>query len=264
MRFVANDTVLGETLAEAGVLAHSRMLWIGLASAALMAGLTGPFGTFTTMSLPLRLVYWGAVAISSYWLGLLVSLAVANQTEAMGAAPFLGLGFGAGAASLAVTLWLSTVHWMFLGASFPAEVIRLLPYSVVISVVVVFLFEALQGNRNPIVAENDPPTEPEWLDRLPTELGRELLLLQSQDHYLRAVTPLGETLTRGTIAEATEALGGYGVRVHRSWWVSHRALRAYRTRQGASHVELSTGLTVPVGRSYRHVVRDALGRASRE
>jgi DNA-binding LytR/AlgR family response regulator len=97
---------------------------------------------------------------------------------------------------------------------------------------------------------------------LPPELGRDLLLLQAQDHYLRAVTPLGDTLLRGSISEASEALGDYGVRVHRSWWVARSAIQSYRYHDGASVLILSTGQEIPVGRSFRRQLREFLNQDS--
>lgn len=260
MGFVANDTLLGETLAEARAMARSWLLWAGLSCAALVVGLTGPFGTYSTMPVPLRLTYWTVVVITTYWIGLLASFAVATWAETLGLTAPWSVGLGAVAASFPVALWLSLLHAVFLADSFLAEFIRLLPYVVLISLVLSFLFEAIEARDDPVTKNPAAPSEPVWLDRLPPELGRDLLLLQAQDHYLRAKTPLGEILLRGSIGEAAEELGACGVRVHRSWWVSRLAIQAYCTRQGVRVVVLSTGEEVPVGRSYRRKVRDFVER----
>ncbi len=256
MGFVANDTVLGETLTEARAMAGSWRLWVGLICTALIVGLTGPFGTYTTMPVPLRLTYWAVVVITTYWIGFLASFATVIWAEALEVAAPWSVALGAGAASVPVTLWLSLLHASVLGDPFLGEAIRLFPYVAVISLAAVFLFEAAEAEGNPVTTRAPAPSEPAWLDRLPPELGRDLLLLQAQDHYMRAETPLGETLLRGSIGEASEALGDYGVRVHRSWWVSRSAIRGTRTRQGARAVVLSTGEEVPIGRSYRRSVRE--------
>lgn len=261
MGFVANDTVLGETIAEARAMARSWRLWAGLGCAALIAGLTGPFATYETMPVPLRLLYWAVVVVTSFWIGLLASFAAATWAEALGAPAPWSVGLGAAAASGPVALWLAAVHALVLADTFVAEVIRLLPYVAVISLVVTFLFEAIPPVReSPAQTHAPAPPEPAWLSRLPAELGRELLLLQAQDHYLRAQTPLGQALLRGSIGEATEALGDYGIRVHRSWWVSRMAIRDYRKRQGTRIVVLTTGEEVPVGRSYWRRVQDFVNR----
>lgn len=250
MRFVANDTVLGETLAEARAMAGNRLLWAGLAGAALLVGLTGPFGTYTTMQTPLRLLYWALVVVTSYWIGLLASFAAVTWFENLNVSPALSVGFGAVVASVPITLWLAGLHAILLKDPFLSDFIRLLPYVAVISLTVNFLFEATSTGDTRVEGEVLPTSRPPWLDRLPPELGSDLFLLQAQDHYIRAETPQGETLLRGSIGEASDALGDYGIRVHRSWWVSRSAIREYRIRQGARVVVLSSGQQVPVGRSY--------------
>ena len=260
MRFVANDTVLGETLAEARAVAQNRLLWAGLACIAVVVGLTGPFGTYTTMPVPLRLTYWTVVVITTYWIGLLVSFAVATWFDTLSFPARWSVGLGALAASVPVTFWLSALHAIFLADPFIAEFIRLLPYVAVISLVVNYLFEALPPRDTYIKSDLGTVSQPIWLDSLPPNLGTDLVLLQAQDHYLRAQTRLGETLLRGSISEASEALGNYGIRVHRSWWVSRSAIREYSTRQGVRFIILSSGDEVPVGRSYWRKVRDFVDR----
>ena len=260
MSFVANDTVLGETLAEARALARSWLLWAGLGCAAIVAGLTGPFGTYSWMPVPMRLVYWAAVIFTTYWIGLLASFAMEAWVESLGLQAPWSIGLGAGAASLGVTLWLAAMHAVVLAAPFAAEFFRLLPYVAVIALALTFLFEAIDAKEVPVREVASNPAEPDWLDRLPPELGRELLFLQAQDHYLRARTRLGETLVRGTISEATKALGDYGMRVHRSWWVSRSAIVTRRSRRGGRVFVLSSGDEVPIGRSYWRKAQDLVDR----
>ncbi|MEM7722005.1 MAG: LytTR family DNA-binding domain-containing protein [Pseudomonadota bacterium] len=260
MRFVANDTVIGETLAEARALARNRLLWAALAGAALLIGLTGPFGTYSTMQTPVRLAYWALVVMSCYWMGFLISFAAATWFESLNTPPALSVGLGALVASVPITLWLAALHAIFLMDPFWADFIRLLPYAAIISLVLNFLVERASAGDTAVERPAPPTSRPAWLDQLPPELGSELLLLQAQDHYLRAETPQGETLIRGSISEASDALGDYGIRVHRSWWVARWAIRSYRTRQGARIIILSSGQEVPVGRSYWRSVKDRLDR----
>ncbi|MDX8355497.1 LytTR family DNA-binding domain-containing protein [Cognatiyoonia sp. IB215182] len=260
MRFVANDTVLGETLVEARALARNRLLWAGLAGGGFLIGLTGPFGTYSTMQTPMRLAYWALVVMSCYWIGLLISFAAATWLESLNTPPALSVGLGALVASVPITLWLSALHAIFLRDPFWADFSRLLPYVAVISLVLNFLVEGASAGDTSVERPAPPTSRPAWLDRLPPEMGSELLLLQAQDHYLRAQTPMGETLIRGSISEASDALGDYGIRVHRSWWVARWAICTYRTREGGRIIILSSGEEVPVGRSYWRSVKDLVDR----
>ncbi|RMA43925.1 LytTR family DNA-binding domain-containing protein [Rhodophyticola porphyridii] len=255
---VVNDTILTETLAEARSLANSGGLWAGLLGTGLLLGLTGPFGTFDDLSLPLRVAYWVTLSVPIYWVGFFTTFVIACWCEAWNIGPRSSVFIGSLVASLPITLMIALAHGFTFGAQPLPEMLRLLPYVSVISVSVSFLTEALAMPGNVQPAKQALAKEPAWLEQLPAELGRELILLQAQDHYLRAETPKGEALIRARLQEATEALGSYGVRLHRSWWAARHAITGLAYRNGVPVVILRDGRVLPVGRTYRRAVRTAL------
>ena len=267
MENVADDSPVAYALAEARDLAGRPSFWLSLLGAAFVIGLIGPFGTFQDMPLVVRLAYWAAVCATTFWIGFLPSATAAAILERRGASTPVLVACGGLAGSVPVTIWLAGLHWVVFGASFVEGAIVLYAYVAVICVAVSALFQALTAHetahetaREVVAAHQRPPPDtPAWLDRLPDALGKDLMLLQSQDHYLRAVTPKGETLVRAALREAVKELGRYGVRVHRSWWVARDWIGAYEYRGGAPVVVLKNGQAVPVGRAYRSRVRDALG-----
>lgn len=258
MGFVVNDTALADTLTEARGIARSQRAWIGLLGAGLVLGLAGPFGTYEALTLAPRLGYWLVVVTTTFWLGYLTSYLCAELAERRGLGPAVALLIGALAAAGPVTLWLAALHGVIFDAAFRGEVAKLLPYVAAISAIISALSEVLVARDLGAVARHAPTRKPAWLDQLPPALGHDLILLQAQDHYLRAETTRGETLIRATLEDAASALGAYGMRVHRSWWVSRSAITAYRYRGGAPVLELVTGAEIPVGRTYRRSVREAL------
>ena len=254
-----NDTLVRETIAEARTIAARGRFWMVLLGAGFVIGLTGPFGTYDTLPAPRRIGYWLVVVSTTFWLGYLVSFAVAAWAENRGLDSPVSVGISAVAASVPVTVFLAGLHATIFAASFWAEVLHLFPYVAVIAVAAAALSEALAAREVTPVHPASAPAEPIWLDQLPAHLGRDLILLQAQDHYVMAVTERGETLIRTGLQEAADALGDFGVRIHRSWWVARGAVRAYRYRKGAPVVVLRNGLELPVGRTYRRSARKALG-----
>ena len=90
---------------------------------------------------------------------------------------------------------------------------------------------------------------PVFLDRLPRTIGRDLLCLQMEDHYVRAHTPLGSALILMRMRDATAELGTIeGARVHRSWWVARAAVAEVVRRDRAVGLRLVNGLEVPIAR----------------
>ncbi|MEJ8562815.1 LytTR family DNA-binding domain-containing protein [Yoonia sp. GPGPB17] len=258
MRKVANDTVLGETIAETLILARSGRFWLGLLGTGFVVGLTGPFGTYDALAIPLRTAYWVFAVTTTFWLGYLVCFAVTTVAERYGTHAIVSVGIGSFVAGIPVAVWLAGFHTVVFETPFWADVKGLLPYVIVICFAVAVLFEAAQTGGIAPVPAAAPRPDPAWLDQLPHHLGRELLLLHAQDHYIRAETPLGETLIRATLQEATDDLGAYGIRLHRSWWVARDAVKALRYRNGTPCVVLKDGRELPVGRKYRRSVKDAL------
>lgn len=156
MRFVADSTILGEARA----VGRNPILWAGLAGVALLVGLTGPFGTYTTMQAPLRLIYWALVVMTCYWIGLMASFAAATWLETLNAPPALSVGLGALVASIPITLWLSALHAILLRDPFFADFVRLLPYVAVISLTVNYLSEAIAAGDTRVKGDGPPKPQP--------------------------------------------------------------------------------------------------------
>jgi len=94
------------------------------------------------------------------------------------------------------------------------------------------------------------------LSRLPKRLGEDVVALQSEDHYLRVHTTLGSDLILMRLSDAIAAMEpSLGLQVHRSWWVAESAVCEIIRSEQRTHVKLTNGLLVPVGRSYSAVVR---------
>ncbi|MFV4649348.1 LytTR family DNA-binding domain-containing protein, partial [Mycobacterium tuberculosis] len=85
----------------------------------------------------------------------------------------------------------------------------------------------MPAHRSAAVAEVLPSTgaERSLLDRLPPRLGRNLLCLRMEDHYVRAHTDRGSDLLLMPLKAAVAELGEVeGMQVHRSWWVARSAV----------------------------------------
>lgn len=103
-----------------------------------------------------------------------------------------------------------------------------------------------------------PAPSPSILDRLPEKLGRAVIALQAEDHYVRVHTELGSALVLARFSDAIAELRDLdGVRVHRSWWVRRGAVREVSTNGKGLLLTLATGLRVPVSHAHKEVARQA-------
>lgn len=100
---------------------------------------------------------------------------------------------------------------------------------------------------------------PAFWDRVPRKLGRELVALSAELHYLRVYTDQGDALVLYPFGRAVEELSAaQGLRVHRSHWAARAHLVTLQPRGQGGQLVLSTGLRLPVSRSYRADVVAAL------
>lgn len=98
------------------------------------------------------------------------------------------------------------------------------------------------------------------LSRLPPALGRTILALKAEDHYVRVFTDKGDTLVLCRINDAIAELesgGVEGLRVHRSWWVALKAVRRVEAQGRGLQLTLCNHVQVPVSQTYKEFVRRA-------
>lgn len=110
-----------------------------------------------------------------------------------------------------------------------------------------------------VIAAPLPEAEAAFRRRLSAKRrGARLIAVEAQDHYLMVHTDAGAELVTLRFADALQELAGaHGWQVHRSWWVAAEAVEAARWRRGAGELTLVGGLTAPVSRTYRAVLREA-------
>jgi DNA-binding LytR/AlgR family response regulator len=136
--------------------------------------------------------------------------------------------------------------------------------SVIGVTVAVNAYIEVQERREPaaFVAPQDAsgPAVPTVLQsKLPHHLGREIVALRAQDHYLEVTTAKGRCMVLMRLGDAVRDLEGLnGMQVHRSWWINLAHIARVEKGANGPEVVLSTGARVPVGRSYRAAFRVAM------
>lgn len=235
-------------------------------------GVLGPFGSFEHVPAHVRVPLWTVLVAGNWLLVVLIGEALCRIPATSGwPAPVL-----AALAGLAGAVPGSLIDYRIAQALGPFERIMPSPFvffgyvallSVAISVPAALVFGRGRGEPapEPLPASEPPegaapPGESPFLARIPPHLGRELLAVETEDHYLRVHTPAGSDLLLMRMRDAVAELAPLdGLRVHRSWWVARAAVeRTGRNGTGLT-LTLRGGLTVPVARTQRRAVREWLG-----
>lgn len=218
-----------------------------VASTALGAllGVIGPFGSYMNGGLPERIAYW----VMSLWCGWILfglivpwiaRLALQRRISVWLWAPpvvaLLTVPATMLSRLLARTFWPGTgrVPWLeWYGQS-------LVISAIATGLVLWWTTRSLDGP-----AESRDPR-----DRLPPGLGRDILCLQMEDHYVRIHTPRGSTLVLMSLSQAMAGLKGLeGEQTHRSWWVARTAVEGVVEDGRNLRLKLTGGLEAPVSRA---------------
>ena len=99
-----------------------------------------------------------------------------------------------------------------------------------------------------------------FLDRLPAELGRDIVYLKVRGHYVNVVTTTGSAVRLMRFADAVAELAHSGMQVHRSYWVAHHHVIGIERRNERTVLLLTGGGEVPISRTYLAAVRAAAAR----
>jgi len=224
--------------------------------------LLGPFGTFLNAGLGVRLAYWIGllwISVLFYLPGLWAGLRLSAQFD-------LPPWFGLAAATLVASVPMAGVSRFAARLVWTRFVVgmSLLDWygeTLVVALPLCFAYVAAKGllraerSKGSAASEATSPSADgdsgglRFLTRLPPRLGRDLLCLQMEDHYVRAHTAAGSDLILIPLHQAmTELRGLEGLQVHRSWWVSRGAVVEVERDGRSVRLKLRNGLTAPVSR----------------
>ncbi len=95
-----------------------------------------------------------------------------------------------------------------------------------------------------------------FLTKIKPAVGRRVLALEAQEHYVKVYTDRGEDLVLYRLSDAVKELAQSvpGLRVHRSYWVAEDAIREIQPTAKSYRIALANGMTVPVSKSYKNVI----------
>lgn len=235
---------------------------LGAAAVGLVLGVLGPFGSQTTLTTGVKYAFWLGLSLA----GFAAVAATARILPATAAEGSWAFRIATLAAVSAVPMTF-IVAWA-MGAVRPGRTfgaVQLLGLYPFVALVQALIAGAIQPGRRlaPPLSEAEVPVAAEYpaelLGKLPAGLGRDVLALEAEDHYLRVHTRHGSALVLMRLADATAMIDPrLGLRVHRSWWVAKDGVKSIERGAGRTSLLLHDGREVPVSRTYLPAVRTAL------
>jgi hypothetical protein len=230
------------------------LAWVTLS---LITAIAGPFSTFHTMTLELRVLYWGGIIGSAVCLSEIIRRFVARfDTLSPLHADLVVCALMAPAFGTAITVFnhVAMDHEVAFASALGTNIFVVLLVCIVIILLRTYVRhltgsgDAPEDNALPV---EDTQEVPGFLRDIDPEIGRSVLWIEADDHYLRVHAPCGTARVLMRFRDALEELAHLpGLQVHRSHWVRIEAVTEVRA-EGRRHVAvLPCGSEVPVSRSY--------------
>jgi len=242
--------------ADALILLSRRALWPVFGGAVLLMAVGGPFGAYGVLDFPMRLLMWLVVGLAMMLAGTLSFYAVAamlpqhlsalHQTVIAGALASLPVAM---AALLADRIF---VEVPMTATRLVTDWVNLTPF--VLAMVWAISKTEVSAETRSLRVLTGPRAVP-FLDRVKREIGRDLISLSAQDHYIEVVTTQGRDLVLGRFSDVVAQLADWdGLRIHRSHWVARKAIAGVE-RGTKPVVRLTDGRHLPVSRTYAGGIR---------
>ena len=237
-------------------LVNKRSLIIN-AVFALVLGFLGPFGSF---NIPLfeRLIYWFVLfnlGYIIYFYSYKLSDRIFNNKN-----PHIVLTyvFPSLVATLPISFLVLTASSFFTHHS-PYSLkylLLILPNVFILGVIIDAIMKLIHKDQKTDHTIQVPGQD--FINRLPNNLGENLICISMEDHYLLAYTDLGNHMMLMRMKDAIIELKEYpGMQVHRSYWVASNAVSHSKKELRKNILVMSNGMEIPVSRKHLAQVKEA-------
>lgn len=258
-RYVNGTVPVTSSMSWREIWAAQSSILFGIAA---LFTVTGPFGTFTAMTVGLRFVFWMVVVASITLLA-----RIADRLLAVNRWPLAVRRLAVSViAAVPGALLCSALHRLLAPEGGPPmSYLTICAYAVALIMLCIVPPTRFASLLLGLPAEEKAPAAPpapsdstaEFLARFAPRLaGAALFAIEAEDHYLRIHTDQGSEMVLMRFRDALGALAGSpGAQVHRGFWVAERGVARIERRGAFWRVVLRSGQIIPVSRRYAGVAR---------
>ncbi len=232
-----------------------------LVAIGLLMGFLGPFGSDRAPS-AMRYSYWMICMVGGGLIALVGEYALRRVIKSL----WIRVLAGSVILCMPVALMVRYAEYVVMGGQldwyrFGNLLVQVWPILLAVLVVQALIWRqpVIKVETRTLVAPPLPEAEAAFRKRLSAKRRTaELFAIQAYDHYLKVHTDAGEELITMRMADAMAELKlAHGWQVHRSWWVSATAVESANWNRSSGTLTLKNGMTLPVSKTYRPVLKDA-------
>lgn len=243
----------------------------------LLLGFAGPFGSYPRFPTATRYAFWFGLTMAGVGAAMAANAMLPTAKLRAGAMRIGAVALASAVPMTFVVAW--TMSLVQPGRFYaPQQLLALFWGVAAVQLLIVYATELgspkggdgeASAPAPPLPAAADQADTPGFpavlLSKLPPAIGRDIIALETEDHYLRVHAAGGSALILMRMADAVALLDPrLGAQVHRRWWVAEAAVVGMRTEGQKIFLCLSDNTEVPVGRTFAAAARNrfAEGRGS--
>lgn len=252
-----NETILQLTLREMTKSITSSKFWIGLFGVICVLAISAPFDSGKVFNLVQRFFYWGAIAITTYFIGFFINVTVSLFIQHKTGKRLLSRIVSSLLAGIAVGIWVYFINAFVLAVmepnwkDFSIFTLTCIAIAGAVSALMFILNDTIMEMEDRAKNQVEAKEQPVFYKRLPKSIGTDIISLNAQDHYVEVTTILGKELVLIRLSDAIAELGDIqGQQIHRSWWVSKKHVADTKRKNGRLNVILSNQNEIAVSRSF--------------
>ncbi len=207
---------------------HRFVAWMG--AVIFVLTIAGPFGTLESFNLLERFAYWAIIAPITFIIANFTATVCIVYLVNTGLNDWLSYAIGGiiSGIPIGIIVWLLNIGLERSSFVATTDLIEITIKTTLVTLPVTLFFK-----------------------RLPHKIGRDLISLQAQDHYILVVTSAGSEMVLMRLSDAIKKLGPHkGIQIHRSWWVAEKHIVNVATENGKKHIYLTNGQKTPISRTY--------------
>lgn len=231
---------------------HRFVAWMG--AVIFVLTIAGPFGTLESFNLLERFAYWAIIAPITFIIANFTATICIVYLVNTGLNDWLSYAIGGiiSGIPIGIIVWLLNIGLERSSFVATTDLIEITIKTTLVTLPVTLLLKILSKPRTKdLAAEQAKDTSSMFFKRLPHKIGRDLISLQAQDHYILVVTSAGSEMILMRLSDAIKELGPHkGIQTHRSWWVAEKHIVNMATENGKKHIYLTNGQKIPISRTY--------------
>ena len=247
-------------------IATSGRFYLLVTGFIIAGALLGPFGTVQELSLFERLAISLQLNIMCWFFGVVIAVPTRLALQRVGVPTIASVCLSCAAAAMVIIPGWAYALGFLLNLTF--EWHQLVEHAILFTALVIVITLALLGSRGAVEGHDSDgsgrdqmtfdissrtPRDPDRCplqSRLPKEKRGILYAMVAQDHYVEMITNKGSELVLMRLSDAADlANPQFGMRIHRSAWISLFGIEALSKNGRRRYVTLRNGRELPVARS---------------